>query len=193
MRCTTCGAELHGTYCSTCGTFSGQPDGVGSGPAPRTELSGWWRRVGATIVDNLLLVIPTTIVAVVVAQFAGTTIGELAGVAAQGVYMVELLASPRGQTIGNRVVGTRVRDELTGAALSRAQALRRWGFIAVYSLLEVFSQSSSSTTSTHALGAVGGLAVVMSLVGLADCLFPLFNTRKQTLHDRFAHTLVERV
>ena len=191
MRCTTCGAELHGTYCSTCGTFSGQSNGGQTDLASRTELSGWWRRVGATIVDSLLLVIPTTIVAVVVAQFAGTTIGELAGVAAQGVYMVELLASPRGQTIGNRMVGTRVRDEVTGAALSRSQALKRWGFIAVYSLLEVFSQSG--TTSTHALGAAGGLALVMSLVGLADCLFPLFNTRKQTLHDRFARTLVERV
>jgi uncharacterized RDD family membrane protein YckC len=186
MKCTTCGADLHGTYCSTCGTFSGQSD-----PSSRTELSGWWRRVGATIVDNLLLVIPTTIVAVVVAQFAGTTIGELAGVAAQGVYMVELLASPRGQTIGNRVVGTRVRDELTGAALSRAQALKRWGFIAAYSLLEVYSQSG--TTRAHALGAAGGLTLVMSLVGLADCLFPLMNARKQTLHDRFARTLVERV
>jgi uncharacterized RDD family membrane protein YckC len=191
MRCATCGAELHGTYCSTCGTFSGQSNSGQTDLASRTELSGWWRRVGATIVDSLVLVIPTTIVAVVVAQFAGTTIGELAGVAAQGVYMVELLASPRGQTIGNRMVGTRVRDELTGAALSRVQALRRWGFIAVYSLLEVFSQSG--TTSTHALGATGGLALVMSLVGLADCLFPLFNTRKQTLHDRFARTLVERV
>ncbi|HUY43073.1 MAG TPA: RDD family protein, partial [Acidimicrobiales bacterium] len=93
--------------------------------------------------------------------------------------MVWQISSRSGQTVGNRVAATKVIDALTGSRVSITQALKRWGFIAVYSSLEF--------TGTR------GASVVVSLFGLIDVLWPLFDQRKQTLHDKFAGTLVVRL
>ena len=98
--------------------------------------------------------------------------------ALQGAYMVRFLSSESGQTIGNRVVATQVRDALTGAAITRSQALRRWAAISAYAVLNVVLPPS-----------LEGIPVMLFL---ADCLFPLLDARKQTLHDKIAGTLVVR-
>lgn len=158
-----------------CGTYLGSStDDLGAAP----QLSGWWRRVGATVVDELILFLPTYVVLIGVGAFAGIVVGALAGSLLGGFYMVKLLTMPEGQTIGNRVVSTCVRDATTGHVLTNTQALKRWGFVALYSLLGLS-------------GARSGTAFV-GLIGLVDCLFPLFNVRKQTLHDKFAGTIVLR-
>ncbi len=172
MNCAQCGSEVNGAFCPVCGTPV-------AAPTSAVTLSGWWRRVGATMVDNLLLFIPSSIAFLLVAAVAGRYVGALAALAVQGAYMVRFLASVRGQTIGNRVVDTAVRDALTGAAITSSQALRRWGFIAIYSVLDVTLPTS--------------YAAIPTVFALIDCLFPLFDARKQTLHDKFAGTLVVRV
>ncbi|HSN02207.1 MAG TPA: RDD family protein [Acidimicrobiales bacterium] len=172
MNCAQCGSEVDGAFCPVCGTPVAAPTNA-------VALSGWWRRVGATVVDNLLLFIPSSITFLLVNDVAGRYVGALAALVVQGAYMVRFLASPRGQTIGNRVVDTCVRDALTGMAISSAQAMRRWGFVAIYGVLDVTLPASYATIPT--------------LFALIDCLFPLFDARKQTLHDKFAGTLVVRV
>lgn len=174
MFCPNCGTRVDGLHCSVCGsTVLSSPDFES---ATTSQLSGWWRRVGATIVDELVLFIPTYLVLIAVSLFAGLVVGALAGIAFGGIYMVKLLTRPEGQTIGNRVVATQVRDATTGQCLTTRQALKRWGFIAAYSLFGL--------TGAHAG------TVTVGLLGLVDCLYPLFNARKQTLHDVFAHTIV---
>ena len=162
---------MNGDFCPVCGTPVASATNA-------VSLSGWWRRVGATVVDNLLLFIPSTIAFLLVTDFAGRYVGALAVLAVQGAYMVRFLASAKGQTIGNRVVDTKVRDALTGMAITTNQALRRWGFIALYGLLDITLPTSYTTIPT--------------VIALIDCLFPLFDARKQTLHDKFAGTLVVR-
>ena len=162
---------MNGAFCPVCGTPV-------TAPTNAVALSGWWRRVGATVVDNLLLFIPSSIAFLLVSDFAGRYVGALAALAVQGAYMVRFLASTKGQTIGNRVVDTAVRDALTGATITANQALRRWGFIALYSVLDVTLPTSYTAIPT--------------VIALIDCLFPLFDARKQTLHDKFAGTLVVR-
>ncbi len=142
-------------------------------------LSGWWRRVGATLIDSLLLFIPTTIVYYLVGGVAGRYIGALFAMLVEGVYMVKLLTTSAGQTVGNRVVSTRVRDALTGATITPTQAVRRWVFVAIYGALAVTLPTS--------------LVTIPNVIALVDCLYPLFDPRKQTLHDKFANTLVVRV
>lgn len=139
-------------------------------------LAGWWRRVGATFADDLVLIIPTSFVVSLFTQADGFYLGGLAGLVLEGLYMVKLLSIPRGQTIGNRVAATRVRDASTGKAITLLQAVKRWGFIAAYGVI----------------GLVPGAAsiYIVGVIALVDSLYPLFNPRKQTLHDKFAATIV---
>ncbi|NNN00466.1 MAG: RDD family protein [Acidimicrobiaceae bacterium] len=142
------------------------------------QLAGWWRRVGATFADDLILLIPSLIIADLFRSFAGGFVSIIAGLAMEGFYMVALLSSASGQTIGNRVAATRVRDSLTGSVISRQQAIKRWGFIALYGLLVP----------------VGGpIMYVALLVAIVDIVYPLMNPRKQTLHDLYARTIVVKI
>ena len=178
MYCPGCGSQIEGSPCSVCGTVFGAATSQMFTVSGRAY-AGWWRRAGATLVDNLILFIPTLLVVAVVSSVTDSVVGALAGVAVQGVYMVKLLAAPRGQTFGNRAAASVVRDASSGQAISTPQALRRWGFIAVYS---AFALANSS-----------GATLLVGLLGLVDCLYPLFNARKQTLHDLFAGTVVLKI
>jgi uncharacterized RDD family membrane protein YckC len=174
MYCTHCGTQVEGPFCTICGTPLNVNAPSDRGPIP--QYSGWWRRVGATLIDELILVLPTIFVSAVVAAIAGTLAGELLGLAVGGVYMVTLLSRPAGQTIGNQAVSTYVRDAVTGLPISTTQALKRWGFIAAYGLIDLLVSPNSLT--------------IVGVIGLVDFLYPLFNARKQTLHDLFAGTVV---
>lgn len=151
-----------------------------SGPTPARgshgRLGGWWRRVGATLTDNIILLVPTSVVIWVVTMAAGSHVGMLAGFAVQGVYQVAMLTSSRGQTLGNRIVATRVCDVATGGTITRHQAIWRWGFVAVYSAIALLNNPIASS--------------FVMMVAVVDVLFPLANPLKQTLHDRVAGTLV---
>lgn len=174
MFCSSCGSETTGAVCSNCGTAVS-----GTGPIDQTTnlvLAGWWRRFGATFSDDLILLLPTLVIDSFFTATSGYTIGYFIGSALQGVYMVKLLAGTRGQTIGNRVAATRVRDAQSGGAITSTQALKRWGIVAAYSALSLLGRSH------------GGLS--FSLVFLIDCLWPLWDKRNQTLHDKFAGTIV---
>ena len=91
--------------------------------------------------------------------------------------MFVLLTKPAAQTIGNRAVGTRVRNATDGGPISPNQVLRRFGLVALYSFLIVFG---------------AGAVTLVGLAAIADSLFPLFTPRKQTLHDMYARTIVVR-
>jgi uncharacterized RDD family membrane protein YckC len=71
---------------------------------------------------------------------------------------------------------TRVRDAATGHRLVGLQAFKRWLFVALY----------------LAIGLIPGVipAIVFLVIVLADILYPLYDPRNQTLHDKFANTLV---
>lgn len=166
---------MSGSTCDVCGT-SESSFGI-TDNAMGLQLGGWWRRVGATFADNVILFLPSLLLQSFFTATSGATIGVLAFAALQGVYLVKLIAAPRGQTIGNRVAATRVRDATSGQAVTTTQALKRWAFVAAYQLLIAF--------------AGGNFAFELLLVAAAiDDLMPLFDSRKQTLHDKIANTIV---
>jgi uncharacterized RDD family membrane protein YckC len=85
-------------------------------PATRTwhgaAPAGWGRRVGATLLDSLLIGLPLTVLAISlgVADSADALLrgaGWVAGV----VYAALLLAYHRGQTLGKQAAGVRVLTE----------------------------------------------------------------------------------
>jgi uncharacterized RDD family membrane protein YckC len=176
MYCSNCGSEMNGPNCPVCGktlpaNAHGQIDTTTS-----LMLAGWWRRVGATFADDLILIIPTLVVASIFAQLDGNVVGALVALVLEGIYMVKFLSGARGQTIGNRVAATRVRDAGNGQAITLLQAFKRWGFIAVYSAIELAASPAS--------------IYIVAFIALVDNLYPLYDPRNQTLHDKFAGTIV---
>lgn len=128
--------------------------------------------------DNFILLFPLLLIFQGEGDFAGVIAGIVALLAVRATYFVKLLASPDGQTIDRRVVGTRVKDALTGQALSMQQSFKRWTLLALYAVFELFNNDA--------------LTFAVVVISFIDCLYPLFNERKQTLHDQFAGTIVVR-
>ncbi len=105
------------------GAPPGQSGPPGQAPAiPQSELqgasgpsgprAGFWQRVGAAIIDALVLFVPTIIV-VLLLDNSGlanviTTLISLA-------YFIVLEGGPTGQTVGKRALGIRVFDFRGGA------------------------------------------------------------------------------
>jgi len=171
VQCANCESQTTGAYCTVCGTSTSRDHpSVASGHV----LAGWWRRVGATVIDNLILLLPTEIVV----HLTGTrhyVLGDVAAIVLEGMYLYAMLSRPAAQTFGNRAMRTRVRSAVDAGPISPDQVLRRYGLVAFYSVFVV----------------LGGAAVTMvGLCALGDSLVPLISPTKQTLHDMFAKTIV---
>jgi len=174
MFCANCGSTNVNEVCLLCGTPTRE---VPSLDVVSPILAGWWSRVAATLIDSVILIAPTLLLVLLL----GNLFGAVAAVAAQAAYLIVLLTTPEGQTLGNRVAQTRVRDALTGHTISRRQATIRWALIGVYGVLGTLPGAGS-----------GGFAITVAALALVDGLSPLWSPRHQTLHDRLAHTIVVR-
>jgi uncharacterized RDD family membrane protein YckC len=128
-------------------------------------LAGWWRRVGATIIDGLLVGIPVLIISY--AAGLGAAPRDILNAVAEVGYQIILIGGYGGRTIGNRVLGTIVVNARTGAPASYDKAVPR-------SLVEF----------------VLGITIIG---GILDALWPLWDRQNQTLHDKAAGTVVLRV
>lgn len=176
MYCSNCGSEMNDGTCTSCQrslppTARGKID-LRTG----LMLAGWWRRVGSTFSDYLVLLLPTLIIYSLFAELDGLEIGALVALAAQGVYFVKMLSGARGQTIGNRVAASRVRDATSGHRITLSQSFKRWAFIGACGVLFLIPSVASE--------------LVAFLVIIVDSLYPLWDPRNQTLHDKFANTIV---
>jgi uncharacterized RDD family membrane protein YckC len=139
-------------------------------------LAGWGRRAGGTFADGIVMFLPALVVYSIFAELDGFTVGSLCTIVAAGAYLVPTWTSKGGQSVGNRVAITRVRDAATGHRLAGLQGFKRWVFVALY----------------LAIGLIPGLipALVFLVIVLADIFYPLYDPRNQTLHDKFANTIV---
>jgi uncharacterized RDD family membrane protein YckC len=90
------------------------------------------------------------------------------------VYTTVMCGGKRGQTVGMMAVGVRVVREGTGEILGYGRALGR-------SVVEEVFRS------------LVALSVILGIVWLLDMLFPLWDNKRQTLHDKVAKTVVLRV
>lgn len=183
--------------------YEGQvPPGGWHAPVPPTpvpgELSGWWRRVGASVVDGVVISLPATLLAVgVVAILAGpgggisidgdgtgvlvgvlTVILSLIGLAAV-VFLTALIYAPmtmrrqgahNGQTWGKQLMRIRV-IRIGGEPSTFASAAVRE--VVVKSLL---------------FGVLGG--TLASIPTVLDLLWPLWDDENRALHDMVVDTRV---
>jgi uncharacterized RDD family membrane protein YckC len=176
------------------GYLSGPPPGAGglrpaghaTPAAGQLVLSGWWRRVGAAVIDAII------VGAVAVAIMAPLGIGIFAsggdetGVVAFGIafflaalvvtavallYAPILMARTNGQTVGRMATGIRV-VRTNGQRMSFGWALLRE--VIIKGLL---------------FNAIGG-SVTFGLAGLLDVLWPLWDEENRALHDFVVQTRV---
>lgn len=174
MNCPNCGAEVTESYCLSCGTQVAKPGSTD--PVTGRVLAAWSVRVAATIVDFLILAIPELVLRTVL----GNAIGSSIYLVVFGVYLVSQWSLCNGRSVGNRVAKSQIVDARTGKGITSKQSFNRYLYLELYAIVNLF-------------GAVEGTGVVVLLsilYGLVDVLYPLFDKRKQTLHDKFAQTIV---
>ncbi|MGH2734495.1 MAG: RDD family protein [Actinomycetota bacterium] len=152
----------------------------------RVALAGWGRRAAAIVIDGLLLGVVLAIGFVLVLAVMGGLDGSIvttesndeatAMLIAVGVanfliapaYYTLFHGGPSGATPGKRILGLRVADSLTGAPIGYGRAFLRW-------LVSV------------------ALWWVVYIGGILDILWPLWDDRNQTLHDKAANSVVVRM
>jgi uncharacterized RDD family membrane protein YckC len=103
-----------------------------SGPSgPR---SSFWRRLGAALIDGLVLLIPNIIVYLIVKDSGGrqglTTLLSI-------IYGTALEGSARGQTVGKMALGIRVYDFRQGGSIGYGRALIRQ-IVKIISAIPIF-------------------------------------------------------
>lgn len=84
-----------------------------------------------------------------------------------GVYHTVLHGRGRGQTAGKMLLGIRVRDERTNGPIGYGRAFGRWIMPALF-------------------------WTFLYIPGLLDALWPLWDGKKQTFHDKIVRSLVVR-
>ena len=152
----------------------------------------WPTRLGGWLIDFVIFLVPLIILFVL---FRHTQTLELHLMARRGthvrrhisalpflltgvlyvIYGTVLCGSARGQTVGMMAVGVRaVRDEQGYGELGYARALARALFEGVLRLISL-------------------LFFLLGVLWLLDMLFPLWDAKRQTLHDKVAGSVVLRL
>ncbi|MDQ2726114.1 MAG: RDD family protein [Actinomycetota bacterium] len=116
--------------------------------------------MGATLIDGLIIVVPAYIIGLAAGS---TVIYYVLATLGQAVYNT-LLIGGGGRTVGQMAVGTKTLDTNNGNSIGHGRALLRW-FVTF----------------------VLGLTVIG---GILDILWPLWDDKNQTIHDKAATSVV---
>jgi uncharacterized RDD family membrane protein YckC len=211
--CTVCGAKLGApTVASTPSQSSLTPYPSASSmefPAANdaAPYAPWIRRVLAQIIDGLFVIVPSFVVAIyvvaikgkvhvatqvnsgvkmtchfsahelsctggtlILANFRELLIGVILINIIWAMYVVMAIAGPRGATFGMRALKIRIVTASDRAPVSVGRSVLRY---VVY----------------FAIGLLEYVAHVLFLVSFLDWLWPLWDSRNQTLHDKAAGTV----
>jgi uncharacterized RDD family membrane protein YckC len=166
------------------------PPGGWQTPMPQQQgwvgapLAGWWSRVGATLLDGLILLIPVIVLAAIIIGVAAGSesgaivtaiLGFLAYFIASLFYAPLLMArggERNGQTLGKQALGIRVTRD-SGQPFDLGAGFIRE--LAVKNLL---------------FGFIGSF--FFSIPTLLDWLWPLWDDQNRALHDMVVKTHVVR-
>jgi len=160
-------------------------------PAPvpstgRYALAGWWSRVGATLIDGIIIGIGALLIMALFGSVfsVGFFASDEAGVAAVivglllsfvAIAIVALLYAPfmmartNGRTLGRMAVGNRV-VRANGAPMTFGWAMLREGLV-----------------KWLLFYAIGG-SLTFGIAPLVDVLWPLWDEQKRALHDFVVNT-----
>jgi uncharacterized RDD family membrane protein YckC len=175
-------------------SFPSAPSGgyPGGGDPQAVPYAGWGTRLGGYLIDAIIF-IPVLVVLYVVLRHTHTlevhlmtrrngthvrrSVSLLAPLITAGlfiIYATVMYGGARGQTVGMMAVGVRVVRDEAHDVLGYGRALWR-------ASVEQFLRILATVT------------VILGIIWLLDMLFPLWDKRRQTLHDKLAKTVVLRV
>ena len=177
----------------------GAPMATGAAGAPLDNfgrpMAEWWKRAVAYIVDGLITAVPSYILMFVIlgsafsqaetetfvdpeTGFTTTQVTDGAGLLGGAfllgmalffviplVYFAVLNGGNSGQTVGKKVMKIQVRDEATGGPIGIGRGFLRYFIIIVFSFL-------------------------CSIPALIDLLSPLWDSKRQSWHDKIAKSNV---
>jgi len=148
------------------------PPGPGGPPVDGfgRPLAAWGQRLGAFVIDEVFIRIVSSLAVFALGlhhRFGGRILWLLLAV---GYYAV-LNGSEMGQTFGKRVFGIQVRDATgEGGTIGVGRAGMRFVTVGLFRIVLFFG-----------------------LFTLLDGLWPLWDSRRQALHDKIAGSVVVRV
>ncbi|MFG2085620.1 MULTISPECIES: RDD family protein [unclassified Spirillospora] len=166
---------------------------------PQDMLAGRWARLGAGVLDSLILSFVATPAVLLSIRWdkmqESMTSGEpiinpmdlyniprlLAGYAVVfllGFVYFTVMHAKWGQTLGKKALGIRVVSAADQSAVSWGQAIGRQAF--VYAI----------TISTALVNFLVPAGALLGMVGMLDNAWILWDDRRQALHDKVAGTLV---
>ena len=149
-------------------------------------LAGWGRRFAAWLLDGLFSLVVGVLVgalagglvfllvyvlagddATEAATIVAVIVGYIVALVVVGFYYTYLHGNERGQTWAKRMLGIRVRDEQTGGRIGYGRAFARW-------IMPVLFWN------------------FLWIPGILDGLWPLWDDRRQTWHDKIVRSVVVR-
>jgi uncharacterized RDD family membrane protein YckC len=147
-----------------------EPESPETPESTQLPLATIWRRVGANVVDGLVIAVALLLVAALLGDLSIEAMRESAGLQISawlmGVTYQVVLIAQTGQTVGKRLLSIQAVDATTGAIPTTGQSARR---------------------------AIGHIVAPIPFIGFLGGLLPvpaLWHPRRQGLHDRFANTVV---
>ena len=109
-------------------TATQQPDPFGAQPpptgtdGPSGPRAGFWLRLGAALIDGILLTVLFTPMSIVLSSGAYLLVSTLIGIA----YYTLLEGGPRGQTVGKMACSIRVYDLANGGPIGYGRGFIRY-------------------------------------------------------------------
>lgn len=158
------------------------PPAAAGATATNVNYAEWWQRAVAWVIDWAILFVVNLVVGSVIGGAATVTVDQTTGTVSPGglvaliggnlvllvvgiAYYVVLNGNERGQTVGKMAMKIAVRNEETGGPAGYGKAGIR-----------------------YLVGAV--LFILCFIPGIVNVLFPLWDPKKQTIHDKAANTVV---
>ncbi|MDQ2724713.1 MAG: RDD family protein [Actinomycetota bacterium] len=147
--------------------YGGQPPGYQPYPNQpyanqpgQPVLAGWWYRAGASIIDGLII----GVVSGVISAASGSRAVSYIVSALIGLAYATLLIGSGGRTVGNMALGTKTVDAAGGTTIGYGRAFVRW--------------------------LISALLEITVIGGILDILWPLWDDKNQTIHDKAAKSVV---
>lgn len=122
----------------------------------------------------MVLVVPSALAGVIATRAGGRLAGGVAAAAVQAVYLVVLIGRS-GRTVGNRAARTVVVSATSGERPDLYHSTLRWLLPGLLTIVTLVAPS---------------VFYLSGLVLVTDVLWPLWDRKNQTLHDKLAGTLV---
>lgn len=201
--CPTCGTEevAGQQFCASCGSLT---TNLHANPAPLLSfpgevvtltdhvLAGFWVRFLGFFIDGILLY--AVVQLPLRAAHAGFATSLVVVTITTYLYGSLFIGLNHGQTLGMRAVSVKCVDEDGVTELDYQRATRRalaYGVLLIIGSIYHFNTYSHPTTLQLQQEAHHFLIVfLLSLPHFIDLLWIAWDRNKQTLHDKFAHTIV---